>query len=62
MGDSKLTVSAAGGPEALATQMSGQGLNRSGTRVGVAKLAGSRFDPDGLRLRIVQVCALRPAN
>ena len=48
MVDSKLIVSAAGGPEALASQMSGQGLNRSGTRVGVAKLAGSRFDPDGL--------------
>jgi Xaa-Pro aminopeptidase len=48
MADNKLTVSADGGAEALAKQMAAQGLNRPGTRIGVAKLAGSRFEPEGL--------------
>jgi len=48
MADGKLAVSAEGGAQALAKQMAAQGLNRPGTRIGVAKLAGSRFDPEGL--------------
>src|SRR5829696_8579236 len=44
MADGKLAVSAEGGAQALAKQMAAQGLNRPGTRIGVAKLAGSRFD------------------
>jgi Xaa-Pro aminopeptidase len=48
MADGKLTVSADGGPAALAKQLTALGLNQAGTRIGVAKLAGSRFDVDGL--------------
>jgi Xaa-Pro aminopeptidase len=48
MADGKLVISPAGGAEALAKQMAAQGLNRPGTRIGVAKLAGSRFEPEGL--------------
>ena len=48
MADGKLAVSADGGPEALAKGLTAIGLNRPGVRIGVAKLAGSRFDVDGL--------------
>jgi Xaa-Pro aminopeptidase len=48
MADGKLTVSPAGGAGALAKQMAAQGLSRPGARIGVAKLAGSRFEPEGL--------------
>src|SRR5262249_26009284 len=46
--DGKLVISDASGAEALAKQMAEQGLNRAGARIGVAKLAGSRFEPEGL--------------
>jgi Xaa-Pro aminopeptidase len=48
MVDGKLTVSADGGPEALAKGLAALGFNQAGTRIGVAKVAGSRFDVDGL--------------
>jgi Xaa-Pro aminopeptidase len=48
MADGKLTVSAEGGAQTLAKQMAAQGLDRPGARIGVAKLAGSRFEPEGL--------------
>lgn len=48
MSDGKLTIGGEGGPEALAKGLAAQGLDRAGTRIGVAKLAGSRFEPDGL--------------
>src|SRR5205085_3465027 len=46
--DGKLVISDASGSEALAKQMTGQGFNRAGARIGVAKLSGSRFEPEGL--------------
>jgi Xaa-Pro aminopeptidase len=45
--DGKLVISADDGSQAVAEQFKTLGLNRPGTRVGVAKLAGSRFDPEG---------------
>lgn len=46
-GDGKLTVSDAGGARDVADALKSLALG-AGARVGVAKLTGSRFDPDGL--------------
>ena len=48
MAGGKLTVSAGGGAAALAKQLKAQGLDRPGMRIGVARLAGSRFEAEGL--------------
>ncbi len=48
LSDGKLVLKAEGGAEALAKRLAAEGFNRPGTRVGVAKLKGSRFDPEGL--------------
>jgi len=46
--DGKLILSQGEGSKSVAEQIKNLGLNRSGTRIGVAKLSGSRFDPEGL--------------
>jgi len=46
--DGKLLIAEGEGSKSIVEQLKSLGLNRSGTRVGVAKLAGSRFDPEGL--------------
>jgi Xaa-Pro aminopeptidase len=46
--DGKLAISQGEGSKSIAAQCKTLGLNNSGTRIGVAKLAGSRFDPEGL--------------
>jgi Xaa-Pro aminopeptidase len=48
MSDGKLVLRAETGAEALAKLLAAEGYNRPGTRIGVAKLKGSRFDPEGL--------------
>ncbi len=48
MSDGKLVLRAESGSEALATLLAAAGYNRPGTRIGLAKLKGSRFDPEGL--------------
>jgi Xaa-Pro aminopeptidase len=47
-GDNKLEISSDGGAEKLAEQLTARGFKHDGARIGVARLAGSRFDPDGL--------------
>jgi len=47
-GDGKLVISEKDGPSGLVPQLKARGLDRAGARIGVARLAGSRFDPDGL--------------
>src|SRR5215470_6108121 len=46
--DGKLIISQGEGSKSLTEQIKSLGLDRSGTRIGVAKLSGSRFDPEGL--------------
>ena len=46
--DGKLIISQGEGSKSVAEQLKKLELNRSGTRIGVAKLSGSRFDPEGL--------------
>lgn len=48
LSDGKLVLKPESGAGALARRLSAEGYNRPGTRVGVAKLKGSRFDPEGL--------------
>lgn len=48
LSDGKLVLRPENGSAALARLMAAEGFNRPGTRVGVAKLKGSRFDPEGL--------------
>ncbi len=48
LSDGKLVLKAESGSEALATLLAAEGYNRPGVRIGVAKLKGSRFDPEGL--------------
>ena len=48
LSDGKLVLKAESGAQALAKLMAAEGYNRPGTRIGVAKLKGSRFDPEGL--------------
>jgi len=46
--DGKLVISQGEGSKSVAEQLKNLELNRSGMRIGVAKLSGSRFDPEGL--------------
>src|SRR3990172_3397200 len=48
LSDGKLVLEPEVGSAALAKLMAAEGYNRPGTRIGVAKLKGSRFDPEGL--------------
>ncbi|MGH7831217.1 MAG: hypothetical protein ACREP8_13690, partial [Candidatus Binatia bacterium] len=43
----KLVISDAEGSKAAVESLKALGLDSSGTRIGVAKLVGSRFDPEG---------------
>src|SRR5205085_9530627 len=44
--DDKLSLSDKDGSKAVAAAFKQLGLDRSGTRIGVAKLSASRFDPE----------------
>ncbi len=46
--DGKLIIGEGEGSKSVAEQIKSLGLNRPATRIGVAKLSGSRFDPEGL--------------
>lgn len=46
--DGRLVISGDGGPKDVAKQLQTLGLGTPGTRIGVAKLEGTRFDPLGL--------------
>ena len=46
--DGKLTIAQGEGSKSIAAQFKNLGLASAGIRIGVAKLAGSRFDPEGL--------------
>jgi Xaa-Pro aminopeptidase len=46
--DDKLMLSDKDGSKAVAAAMKELGLDKSGTRIGLAKLSASRFDPEGL--------------
>ena len=46
--DGKLIISQGDGSKSVIEQIKTLGLDRPGTRIGVAKLSGSRFDPEGL--------------
>jgi len=48
LSDGQLVLRAESGSEALAKLLTAQGYSRPGTRIGLAKLKGSRFDPEGL--------------
>ncbi len=48
LSDGKLILRPENGSAALAKLLIEEGLARPGTRIGVAKLKGSRFDPEGL--------------
>jgi Xaa-Pro aminopeptidase len=48
LADGKLKLLPETGGEALAKLLVSEGFNRPGVRIGVAKLKGTRFDPDGL--------------
>ena len=48
LSDGKLVLKAESGSAALAKLLAAEGYNRPGTRIGLAKLRGSRFDPEGL--------------
>jgi Xaa-Pro aminopeptidase len=48
LSDGKLVLRAESGSAALAKLLTAEGYARPGTRIGVAKLKGSRFDPEGL--------------
>jgi Xaa-Pro aminopeptidase len=45
--DGKLLIEAEDGSEVLAKVMANRGLNRAGTRIGIASLKGSRFNENG---------------
>src|SRR4051812_44706306 len=45
--DGKLLITADDGPEILAKVMASRGLDRTGARIGVASLSGSRFNENG---------------
>ena len=47
-GDGKLVISDKDGPSGLVPQLKARGLDLPGARIGLARLAGSRFDTDGL--------------
>jgi Xaa-Pro aminopeptidase len=46
--DGKLIINDGEGSKPIVEQLKALGLNKSGTRIGVAKLTGSRFDPEGM--------------
>ena len=46
--DGKLVIGQGEGSKSIAGQFKNLGLNKAGTRIGVVKLSGSRFDPEGL--------------
>jgi Xaa-Pro aminopeptidase len=46
--DGKLIISQGDGSKSVIEQIKSLGLDRPRTRIGVAKLSGSRFDPEGL--------------
>lgn len=46
--DGKLIISQGEGSKSVLDQFKKLGLDRQGARIGVAKLSGSRFDPEGL--------------
>jgi Xaa-Pro aminopeptidase len=46
--DGKLIISQGEGSKSVVDQLKGLGMIRPGIRIGVAKLSGSRFDPQGL--------------
>jgi len=46
--DGKLVIGQGEGSKSIAAEFKKLGLNNPGTRIGVAKLSGSRFDPEGL--------------
>jgi Xaa-Pro aminopeptidase len=46
--DGKMVLRAESGSDALAKLLTAEGYNRPGVRIGLAKLKGSRFDPEGL--------------
>ena len=46
--DGKMALAVGEGSKAMIAQLSALELNRPGMRIGLAKLAGSRFDPEGL--------------
>lgn len=48
LSDGKLVLKAEAGSKAMARLLAEAGYNRPGARIGVAKLKGSRFDPEGL--------------
>lgn len=48
LSDGKLVLKAESGSAAFAKLLAAEGYNRPGTRLGLAKLKGSRFDPEGL--------------
>jgi Xaa-Pro aminopeptidase len=48
LSDGKLVLRSESGSAALAKLLAAEGFNRPGTRIGVAKLKGSRFDPEGM--------------
>lgn len=48
LSDAKLVLKAETGFAALARLLGAEGFGRPGTRIGIAKLKGSRFDPEGL--------------
>jgi Xaa-Pro aminopeptidase len=46
--DGKLVINDDEGSKPVVAQLKSLGLNKAGTRIGVAKLTGSRFDPEGM--------------
>jgi Xaa-Pro aminopeptidase len=48
LADGKMKLLPETGGEALAKRLVAEGFNRPGARIGVAKLKGTRFDPDGV--------------
>jgi Xaa-Pro aminopeptidase len=46
--DGKLVINDGEGSKPVLEQLKNLGLNKAGTRIGVAKLTGSRFDPEGM--------------
>jgi Xaa-Pro aminopeptidase len=59
-GDGKLVISEKDGPAGLIPELKARGLDRPGARIGVARLAGSRFDPDGF-MSVTTLAALKAA-
>lgn len=48
LADGKMEILAESGADDMISRLAAEGLDRRGTRIGLAKLAGSRFDRDGL--------------